>query len=113
MTIKEYIDKTKPEEFNGIPFLLTDVNYDRGLDIEEKTDYQDGVKYSFLERLQMAKEEIENDMKSNNITDIKSAFFYYKERTEEGNSNYWGGMMSVWTVEYDPKKYLLYDVRMD
>ena len=112
MTIKEFIDKEKSEKFNGIPFLLTDVNYGRELDVEEKTSYEDDKEYSFLERLQMAKEEIENDMKNNNITDIESAFSYYKERTEEGNSNYWGGMMSVWTVAYNPS-YLLYDVRMD
>ena len=113
MTIKEYIDQTKPEEINGVPFLLTDVNYDRDLDIEEKTSYEDNAEYSFLERLQMARKEIESDMKNNNITDINSAFRYYKDRTEEGNVNYWGGMMSVWTQEYDPKKYLLFDVRMD
>lgn len=114
MTIEEYIDKTEPELINGVPFLLTDVNYCRDWDIEEKAIFDgvhDGKEYSFLERLQMARDEIEKDMKDNDITDIESAFFYYKERTEEGNSNYWGEMISIWTYEYDG--YILYDVRMD
>lgn len=46
------------------------------------------------------------------MTNIRDVFNYYKRKTEEGNSNYWGIWYSVWTYDFT-QQYLMYDVRMD
>jgi len=114
MTIEDYIKKMEPEVIAGIPFLLTDVNYEREADINEKFPYDSDTiyYYSFLERLEKAREEIAEDIERNNFTDIEEVYNYYKRLTEEGNHSYWGSFMSIWTHEW-PRQYLLYDVRMD
>ncbi len=109
-TIKSYIEQNdKPIRINGIVFRLTDVNFYRNADVNEKTHYDDGIELSFLERLERAKEELEQD--TQNMT-LEQAQEYYKENTEEGNIHYWGGMVSVYTQDM-PRKYIMFDVRMD
>jgi hypothetical protein len=110
-TIKSYIKQNdKPIMVNGIMFRLTGVNFFENADINEKTHYDDDIKYSFLERLERAKEELEQDTKG---MTLEQAQEFYKKNTEDDMANYWGGMLSVYTGIHMPKKYITFDVRMD
>lgn len=113
MTIKEYCTNAKPEVINGVQFLLcgTDIT-DDDRNVDEKTPFDDDLQYSFMERLEKARKEIYEELVDNHITDLYSAYKYYKHLTEEGNCNYWGCWYAVWT-SCEPDECLLYDVRMD
>ena len=115
MTIKKYIrDHPERDVINGIEFCLFGVNYDEELDIEEKTLFDNDTEkdeyYSFLERLEKAKEELEQDTKGKTYEEAKE---YYKNLTEDGNQYYWGGMIWVSTKGIDKDDCIYYGVRMD
>ena len=114
MTIDEYIKSHDEKDIiNGIEFQLFGVNYDGQMNIEEKAAYEHGdiVEYfSFLERLQMAKEEIEEDTKGMTADQAKE---WYKEWTEKGNQYYWGGMVWISTENIENEDCIYYGVRMD
>lgn len=112
MQIKEYIENIKPETICDIPFLLIDVNFFREKDVNEKTSYDDDEKFSFTERLDMARREIEKDLRENKLKSIEDVFSYYNMLTERGNCNYWGEMCFISTSE-KPDDSILYGVRMD
>ena len=109
-TIDSYIKQNKkPIIVNGITFMLCDVNYYGNADINEKTHYDDGIELNFLERYERAVEELTQTTDGMTLEEAKS---YFLDNTEDGNSNYWGGMLSVYTKDM-PKKYIMFDVRMD
>ncbi len=110
VTINEYIKKDRmPIKINGITFGLFDVNMYDTEDIDLKTDYQDGIELSFLERRERAIEELEQITKGKTLEEAKT---YFRDNTEDGNSNYWGGMCFVYTKDM-PKNYIMFGVRMD
>lgn len=109
MTIKQYIERDSIRYINGIPFVLYDVNHYENLDINEKTEYDDGIKYSFAKRLKMAINEIKVLTEGMNKAE---AMDYFKRETEDGNIHYWGDMFFVSTNNnYDDEIY--FGVRMD
>lgn len=110
VTISEYIkNNKKPVKINGITFRLYDVNMYDLADIEKKTNYEEGTDLSFLERLERAIEELEQITKGMTLEEAKT---YFRDNTEDGNSNYYGGMCFVYTADM-PKSYIMFGVRMD
>jgi hypothetical protein len=57
--------------------------------VDTGTEYDDGIKYSFLERLDLANEEIK--YLTTDMTKVE-AMNYFKKETEVGNIHYWGNM---------------------
>ena len=114
MTIKEYINDGKSTFINGIRCVLFGVNYNEDLDIEKKTLFDNDPEraewFSFLERLDKAKEELTNDIKNKSLDEAKN---YYKSMTENGNQYYWGGMIWVLTDSIDTDNAIYYGIRMD
>lgn len=109
-TIDSYVKQNKkPIMVNGIMFMLTGVNFYGNADINEKTRFDDDIELSFLERLERAIEELNQITGKMTLEDAQN---FFKDNTEEGNSNYWGEMISVYTKSM-PKKYIMFDVRMD
>lgn len=110
VTISEYIEKDKkPVKINGITFRLFDVNMYEQADIEKKTSYEEGIYLSFLERRERAVEELKQTTEGKTLEEAKA---YFRDNTEDGNSNYWGGMCYVYTQDM-PKSYIMFGVRMD
>ena len=117
MLIREYIEQIEKDNttinINDIPFTLSDINDDNflDLDISEKTKYDENRPLSFLERLDMAAKEIESLTKD--MTKAE-AIEYFKEETEPGNINYWGGMFFIYTHDINPNDKDIYlGIRMD
>ena len=113
MSIKEWLNNNDKGFSEGAvpfkPLSYTNMMDDSG-DVNEKTDYQDGQRFSFLERLEMAKEELKDTVKE---MDMAAARKFFKESTEDGNMHYFGGMCFVNTSSIDTDDAIWYGVRMD
>ncbi len=116
MTVGQYIENHIDEKIEGIDFpcRITFVNSYRCDNVYAKQPFEgDTTEYlDFFERKNSAIEELKDDMDKANIHDVKSALKYYKDFTEDGNSNYYGGMLMVYTNTNDYDR-LEIGVRMD
>ena len=115
MTIDQFIKEHDKDIINGIEFQLFDVNSYEYIDIYEKVPFDyDGVDeekdLSFIDRLYRAKEELEDYTKGMTMDQAKE---YFKDQTEDGNSNFWGGMVYVDTHDINNDDCIYYGVRMD
>ena len=114
MTIKEYIPTVGKIVISGVPFRCSGTNQPsmEDKDVNEKLHFDDDEYYSFLERLERAKEEIA-EVFMDDVHDIRDAYKKFKEQTEEGNINFWGCWFSVYTKGDEPGDEVLFDVRLD
>lgn len=116
MTVDEYINNhlaDTVEEIN-FPCRITFVNAYECDNVYAKQPFEsDTTEYlDFFERKERAIKELKDEMDEANIHDVKSALKYYKGSTENGNSNYYGGMLMVYTNTNDYDS-LEIGVRMD
>ena len=132
MKIKEYLkaNESVPIEIENVPFPC----YCVFVSGEEEKDIKEGLPYdgangpqmlTFLERLELAKEEIADEVtellsdQSESLleTPLSRLYRFFRANTEKGNVHYWGGFLAVFTdvpdKEIDAADNLTFGVRMD
>ena len=109
MKISDWLDTEHLFKIGDCTFEICDVNMLGNYDVDTPTDFQDELKYSFLERIEKAKAELEELVGS---MTPEEAMRYFKENTEDGNIHYWGCWFAVYTKEMQPPTFTL-DIRMD
>ena len=120
MTINEYLSKNNEEVvIRHIPCLVIWVNEYDDRDVAEKFPFNNDEKeMDFFDRKKDAIEELTDVI--NDLPDgctASDVIRYFKNNTEDGNSNYWGGMLCVYTnytdEELESLSKVYFGVRMD
>ena len=112
MTIKEFLKTPHIYDIHGIKAELNYVNMFDDIDIDEKTVYDEGAKYSFKQRLKKAICELKSDIEKLKEKTSENVLKFYKDGTTDDNANYYGNFLCVYT-NTEESDTIMIGVRMD